>query len=121
MRNAAASPDAWPSDLDALIAAPEHHRLRFENERVRVLETVIPAGATTALHTHRWPALYLIESWSPHVRRDDTGKVVLDTRDGSPPDGPVWSEPIGPHTLENVGPREIRLVSVEIKSHEGAS
>jgi len=112
-------PESWPPELDALIAAPEHHRLRFENDRVRVLDTVIPAGETTRLHTHRWPAVYLVASSSPLVRRDADGNVLLDTRDAPDtprPDGPVWSDPIGPHTLENVGTREIRLVSIEIKS-----
>jgi hypothetical protein len=28
----------WPRELDALIAAPDSHRLLFENDRVRVLE-----------------------------------------------------------------------------------
>jgi quercetin dioxygenase-like cupin family protein len=43
----------WPDALDALIAALEHHTLLLENERVRVLETHIPPGAVTAVHTHR--------------------------------------------------------------------
>lgn len=116
-------PDTWPPELDALAAAPEHHALRLENEHVRVLDTVIPAGQTTALHTHCWPAVYLIESWSPMVRRDAEGNVTMDSRTATapaptPPYAPIWAQPIGPHTLENVGDREIRLVSVEIKSGE---
>jgi hypothetical protein len=32
------------------------------------------------------------------------------------PDGiAVWSEPLPPHTLENVGERDLRVISVEIK------
>ncbi|MBS1640593.1 MAG: hypothetical protein JSR12_11100 [Bacteroidetes bacterium] len=34
----------WAKELDALIAAPQHHKLLFENEWVRVLDTNIPAG-----------------------------------------------------------------------------
>lgn len=124
MPNEPASPTSWPPELDALVASPEHHILRFENDRVRVLETVIPAGETTNLHTHAWPALYLIESWSSSVRRDADGHVLMDSRDApepTPPYAPVWAQPIGPHTLENVGSRELRLVSVEIKPHQGTS
>src|SRR2546427_3854450 len=33
-----AEPWPWPDSLDALAAAPESHRLLFENDRVRVLE-----------------------------------------------------------------------------------
>lgn len=111
--------DAWPPELDALRAAPEHHELLMENDEVRVLRTRIPAGGTTALHTHRWPPVYLIERWSPFVRRTADDEVTLDSRtvqDLERPSGPVWSPPLPPHTLENVGNDEIRLVSVEIKT-----
>jgi len=111
--------DAWLPALDALRAAPEHHELLMENDAVRVLRTVIPAGETTNVHTHRWPAVYLIERWSPFVRRDADGEVTLDSRSVPElqlPAGPVWSPPLPPHTLENVGSEEIRLLSVEVKT-----
>ena len=31
-------------DLDGVVVAPDHHKVIFENEKVRVLETTIPAG-----------------------------------------------------------------------------
>jgi len=34
----------WPPELDGPIAAPDQHRVIFENDRVRVLETTIRAG-----------------------------------------------------------------------------
>jgi hypothetical protein len=91
----------------------------MENDQVRVLRTRIPAGETTGLHTHCWPAVYLVESWSPFVRRDADGEVTLDSRTVPGPErpaGPIWSPPLPPHTLENVGNDEIRLVSVEVKT-----
>ena len=42
----------WPAELDALIAAPEHHKLLFENEWVRVLDTSIPSGKMKHVHMH---------------------------------------------------------------------
>jgi hypothetical protein len=45
--------DAWPADLDALVAAPAHHTLLFENDVVRVLDTRIAPGNRTPVHTHR--------------------------------------------------------------------
>jgi len=111
--------DTWPPELDALRAAAEHHELLMENDQVRVLRTRILPGETTAVHTHRWPAVYLIERWSPFVRRDADGEVTLDSRtvqDLERPAGPIWSPPLPPHTLENVGDEEILLVSVEVKT-----
>jgi len=49
--------DKRSPDLDGPIAAPDHHRVVFENDRVRVLETVVRPGDTTPLHT------YLRRTW----------------------------------------------------------
>ena len=107
----------WPEELDALAAAPKHHVLLFENEAVRVLDTRVPAGETVPLHTHRWPSALYILSWSDFVRRDGDGAVVADSRNGQKlPEGTaLWSGPLAPHTLENVGTSELRAISVEVK------
>ena len=70
----------WPDSLDALVAAPNHHKLLFENERVRILNTSIPEGDRVPIHTHRWSSVLYILSWSDFVRYDDKGKVLLDSR-----------------------------------------
>lgn len=107
-----------PDELDALRAAPLHHTLLFENESVRVLDTHVPPGETVPLHTHRWPAALYILRWSHFVRRDGEGAVMADSRmDGKPAEGAAaWSGPLPPHTLENVGGSELRVISVELKS-----
>jgi len=108
----------WPSNLDALMAAPRHHRLLFENDRVRVLEVRIPRGEMVPVHTHRWPAVLHLQSWSAHVRRDETGKLIFDSREAGPgPKSPsaVWCEPLPPHSVENVGEAELLVVSIELK------
>lgn len=106
----------WPSELDALIAAPKQHRLLLENERVRVLDTEIAPGERTPLHTHCWPAVHYIVSWSDFVRRDSDDATLVDTRGREPVSGALWGAPLGPHSLENVGSSPIRVISVEIKS-----
>ena len=106
----------WPPELDALVAAPKHHRVLLENDRVRVLDTEIGPGERTPVHTHRWPAVHYVVSWSDFVRRDQDGVVLVDTRGRAPMSGAVWGEPLGPHSLENVGSTPIRIISVELKS-----
>jgi hypothetical protein len=107
----------WPEELDALRAAPEYHTLMMENDQVRVLDTRVPPGHKVPLHTHRWPCALFIKSWSDFVRRDETGKVVADSRAGAAPGAEVaWSGPLGPHTLENVGDCDLWVVAVEQKS-----
>jgi hypothetical protein len=42
-------------ELDGPVAAPDHHKVLFENDRVRVLETVIRPGDRTPMHMHLRP------------------------------------------------------------------
>ena len=109
---------SWPADLDALIAAPTHHTLLFENAAVRVLDTRIPAGGRTPVHCHRWPSVLHVLSWSSFVRRDQQDAVMLDSRvlpqlTDSP--GTFWSPPLMAHSLENVGATDLRVIAVEVK------
>ena len=89
----------------------------LENERVRVLETRIPAGETTAVHTHRWPNVQHVLSSSEFVRRDDGGAILLDTRRTRPPEpgATLWSEALPPHSIENVGDQPLHVIMVELR------
>ena len=107
----------WPNELDALIAAPKHHTLIFENERMRMLDTRIPPGDTVPVHTHRWPAVYYTVQFSHFIRRDGEGNLLFDSRtvSGELPSA-KWIETLPPHSVENVGDAEVHLVSVELKT-----
>lgn len=109
----------WPPELDALIASPQHHRLLFENEFVRVLDTNIPPGEITNLHTHQYPASLYVLSWSDFIRYDEKGTVWVDSKTLSemPTVGmALWSGPLPAHRLKNVGGHELHVISVEVKT-----
>ena len=110
--------EEWPASLDALVAAPAHHTLLFENEAVRVLDTRIPVGGRTPVHTHRWPAALYVRSWSSFVRRNGQGEILVDSRTvpslANPPTA-LWTAALPPHSLENVGERDLHVISVELK------
>ncbi|HEY3827010.1 MAG TPA: hypothetical protein VGL82_20785 [Bryobacteraceae bacterium] len=107
----------WPDSLDAVTAAPQHHKLVLDNDRVRVLDTHIPAGDLVPVHTHRWPAVYYTISGGDFVRRDHDGKILFDSRiHPHPANEPArFIESLPPHSIENVGQSEIHLISVEMK------
>ena len=108
----------WPDALDAVTAAPDHHKLMFENERVRILEVRIPPGDTVPVHTHRWPSAIYVAKQSDFLRRDGEGNLLFDSRTlGPPPDKPFvqWAPPLPPHSVENIGTREILLITTELK------
>jgi hypothetical protein len=107
----------WPDELDAVIAAPQHHRLVFENERVRILDTRIPVGDIVPVHTHRWPAVYYTLHFSHFIRRDGEGNILFDSRsNGKPLSFANWLDNLPPPSIENVGAAEIHLVSFELKT-----
>ncbi len=108
----------WPDSLDAVIAAPQYHRLLLENDRVRVLDTVIPVGDIVPVHTHRWPALYYTIAAGDFIRRDGEGNVLFDSRTVPgmlTTSAATFIEYLPPHSVENVSASEIHLISVELK------
>lgn len=109
----------WPSELDALQADPAHHQLLFENDKVRVLDTCILPGDSTQLHTHRYPAALYVISWSDFIRYDEKGNVLLDSRTLTNlplPSSALWTGPLGPHILKNIGHSKLHIISTEIKT-----
>ena len=109
----------WPDSLDALAAAPAFHRLVLETDDVRVIETVIAAGETVPLHTHRVAQRHLRggqrRRGSARPRRGCPHRLAHRRRAaGGWYRGP-GPRPMPPHTVENVGGTEIRLVIVELK------
>ncbi len=110
--------DDWPDDLDALVAAPDHHTLLLENDHVRVLDTQIAPGCDERRSTRTAGRLRSTCCPATHfVRRDGDGHVLLDTREseGLGAGAAFWSAPFPPHTLENVGAAEIHVIAVELK------
>jgi mannose-6-phosphate isomerase-like protein (cupin superfamily) len=108
----------WPDSLDAMVAAPEHHEVLLENERVRVLDSRIKPRDTVPVHTHRWASVLYILGTSDFIRYDAEGIAVFDSRtaDSHVQSGAVvWSRPLRPHSVENVGEKEIRVISIELK------
>ena len=108
----------WPDSLDAMIAAPQYHKLLLENDRVRVLDTVIPVGDIVPVHTHRWPAVYYTIQPGDFVRRDGEGNVLFDSRTVPgmlTASAANFIECLPPHSVENVSGTEIHLISIELK------
>ncbi len=109
--------DAWPPELDGVKAAPDHHKVLFENDRVRVIRTVVKVGDRTPVHTHPRTVMYVV-SGDHFVRRDDIGKVLVDTRDeGDDFEMPpvIWSDGTPPHFIENSGVQDLVVIGVELK------
>jgi len=117
--NRSTNPCDWPSESDALIAAPKNHKLLLENDRVRVLDVTLAPGETENVHSHRWPSVLYLMSAGDFVDRDGEGHVIFDTRSLQAPmqlPFATWKEPEAAHSIENLSKTvTIHLIRVEIK------
>jgi quercetin dioxygenase-like cupin family protein len=48
-----------PDARDAVAVSPQTHKVLLENDRVRVIDVNLPAGAKEPQHSHAWPALII--------------------------------------------------------------
>jgi hypothetical protein len=104
----------WTPENDALAAAPQNHKLLFENDEVRVLEVRVPPGVREPLHAHRYPSvLYYVSA--AHMKEYSPGLGAVDR--GHKEDGTVIFLPVGPpHQMENMEKsKSLKAVRVELK------
>ena len=52
---------------DAVIAAPAHHKVLFENDRLRVLEVTLQPDEEEPVHHHRWPSVFVFDQVRPPI------------------------------------------------------
>jgi hypothetical protein len=110
----------WPGNLDGVKAAPETHKVIFENEHVRVLEVTIPPHSKEPVHTHCLPSTLYIQQIGDIIVRDPDGKLIFDSRqmkENEKQKAPfvLWNAGEGPHSDENPDDLAIKIIQVENK------
>ena len=108
----------WPESLDAVKAAPENHKVIFENEHVRVLDVTIPPHSKEPIHVHCWPGTLYIQQAGDAIDRDANGKILSDSRQLKvKPKVPfvLWSPGEPPHSVENPNDLPLKLIRIENK------
>ena len=110
---------ALDESLDGTVAAPDHHKILFENDRVRIVELRVGPGETVPAHTHRWPTVNYVVSLGDFLSRDAEGNLKSDSRTGNSDikEGGVFCLPPFPplHSVENIGNKEVHGIAVELK------
>jgi predicted metal-dependent enzyme (double-stranded beta helix superfamily) len=87
----AQSKPGFPEGFDAVQAAPESHKVLFENTFVRVLEVQVAPGVKEPMHHHRWRSIFL--NWDAGGR---TAHQRIYHADGSVHDIPSQERPLAP-------------------------
>lgn len=103
------------NDLDPTVSNPDHYKVIFENERVRVLEYNDVPGDRTTPHQHPDSVMYTLSSFRRRlVSGDDQREVELAA-------GTVGWLPAQEHHGENIGATPTRVLFVELKESRGSA
>jgi len=109
---------AWPASMDAVAAAPGNHRVLLENDRVRVLEITVAPGEREPVHAHCLPSVSYVMYEGKYRDYDGQGKLLEEVKE-SPDESKFpltsWTEPVGPHSFENLDTKPVRSLHIEIK------
>ncbi len=84
--------------------------VRFENDRVRVLELRLKSGEREGMHTHPAYVLYALSDYRVKNTSADGTVRVFERKSGDV----FWGEPVT-HGGENVGDTEVHALIVELK------
>ena len=95
--------------LDPVVTNPEHYRVVFENDRVRVLEYSDVPGDRTTEHAHPDSVMVTLSSFRRRLHAGPTSRDVELTT-GTP----MWL-PAQRHSGENIGESGTHALFVELK------
>lgn len=91
-------------------------RVKFENDRVRVLEAILPPGIKEQVHSHPAYVIYVLEGGRYRNYAAD-GKIT----EGTFQTGDViFRDPLT-HAAENIGDKPMHMILVELKSDASTS
>ena len=99
-----------PIQLDPVKLDPEHHKVDFENERIRVLRTILDPHIKSPLHEHPpYVVVYLTDLHTTMALGD--GSLVDNVRRK----GAIAWRDFMTHSTENIGTQRAMEIQVELK------
>ena len=101
---------------DPAVVNPKTIHIKFENDRVRVLEAILPPGVKEQVHSHPAYVIYVQEGGRYRNYAAD-GKIT----EGAFQAGDViFREPLT-HAAENIGDKPLHMILVELKNQTGTT
>ena len=100
-------------------ADPDSHITIFENEKIRVLKVIVPAGTKEPFHTHGWESMMFVHQGARMNYYGADKTLIHRAPDKISPADPqigVWMEAEGLHALENIVTVDFVAIRVELKS-----
>src|SRR5436853_3403573 len=98
------------SAQDPAVVNSKTIKIKFENDRVRVLEATLPPGVKEQVHSHPAYVIYVLEGgrYRNYAADDKTSEGELKTGDV------LYREPLT-HAAENIGTTTMHMILVELK------
>jgi hypothetical protein len=105
----------WHPSLDAVAAAPEYHRVLYEDDHIRVLLVEVKPDDSEPMHHHRWPSVFVFDKIAKIKDHNASGATILDL-----PPAPLVAlfGPQPSHSVENIDQGPIRGVRIEFKQDQ---
>ena len=98
------------SAQDAEKATPNVVKLRFENERVRILEATSQPGDKEQMHSHPQNVVVVLNGGKLRITTGDGKTSDVELKTGET----LWREPLT-HKAENIGATPFHAIIVELK------
>jgi hypothetical protein len=123
---------SWADSLDAVKAAPNSHKVIFENDRIRILEVILEPYAYEPMHTHRFSSImfgpdndtsqfdviYYPYSYDSTLHTYFAKDSIKQHQGGQSiePNVGSYMEREGPHRVKNLSNVRIDVFRVELKN-----
>jgi len=113
----------WPENLDALKAAPDNHKVVYEDANVRVLAVLLDGKKSEPIHTHKfksimWIAKPIVPCQINNYKKGGNGNLVKSDSmviKEMPVDIGQLIGPEGPTSITNLGSENGIAYRVEFK------
>jgi quercetin dioxygenase-like cupin family protein len=105
---------AWTGSVsaqDPAVVNPKTVKVKFENEKVRVLEAELPPGIKEAVHSHPAYVIYVMAGGKVRNYASDGKTTESELKTGDV----IYREPLT-HAAENIGTTTMHMILVEMKA-----
>ena len=111
---AALSVFLWASSSpaqDPAVVNAKTIKVKFENDRIRVLEAILPPGVKEQVHSHPAYVIYVLEGGKTRNFTSDGKTTETELKTGEV----IYREPLT-HAAENIGNTTMHMILVELKN-----
>jgi quercetin dioxygenase-like cupin family protein len=99
------------SAQDPAVANAKTIKVKFENDKVRVLEAELPPGTKEQVHSHPTYVIYVVEGGKVRNYASDGKTTESELKTGDV----LYREPLT-HAAENIGTTTMHFILVEMKA-----